>query len=70
MQVVIEVLAISLLAMVLALFAGNGLSRQVLEREMIGSETAHPTTLFSEDITFDLEIFDPESMFIEEMLEA
>lgn len=75
MQMMIEVLGISLLAMILALFIGNvlstALSRQILEKEIMRTiSDDYSTRVLSEDITFDLEIFDPGPMTIEEMLEA
>lgn len=74
LQIILEVLTVSLLGVVLALFAGHGLSshlsRQMLEQEMIRSESENPTHLFSEGIIWEFEIFDPGPMSVEAMLES
>jgi putative ABC transport system permease protein len=42
----------------------------MLEQEMIRAASEQSTAIFSEGLAFDLEIFDPGPMSIEEMLEA
>ena len=82
-QIFIEVFSISLVAITLALFAGDvlssGISRQMLEQDLIRQEQALQDEFpdsgfldfgFSDVITFELMFFDSGPMSVEEMMAA
>lgn len=73
-QILIEVSVVSISALILALFAGNVLtnkiSTQMLHRELINQEQEGAFDGFSEDIPFELFLFDLGPMSVEDMIDA
>ena len=72
-QLLIEVLLISIIAMIMALFVGNQLastvSRDMLRSELISQSQEHPYSII-DTIPYELSLFIPPPMSIEEMVSA
>lgn len=73
-QILIEILTISIVAMIFALLAGHVfsslISRQMLEQNLIRQEQEEPFIGFSEQIPRELFLFDPGPMSVSEMMDA